>query len=174
MPINPQLQDLISQALSADGLELWDIEQVGSTLRISVERQGGIDLDSLSEASRQISALLDEREDLSPSGHYDLEVTSPGLERRLRTAAHFRRYIGQQVAVKTTRAIDGTRRFKGTIADVSETGFGLRPAEQGEELSLDFGQVERANLVLDWGTIPKGGNNETAPAQEQVANKEKL
>ena len=70
--------------MQAAGLEIWDVERSGATVRVLVERPGGVDLDSISQLSSAVSAILDQRDDLVPAGRYMLEVSSPGLERRLR------------------------------------------------------------------------------------------
>ena len=104
-------EENISQALRpvvhAAGLEIWDVERSGNTVRVLVERADGVDLDAISEVSAAISALLDQRDDLVPAGRYILEVSSPGLERRLRYPRHFARYVGEEIAVKTAPGTDG-------------------------------------------------------------------
>ena len=78
-----------------------------------MEGPGGVDLDSISQVSSAISATLDQHDDLVPAGRYTLEVSSPGLERRLRYPQHFARYIGQEVTIKTVEPVNETRRLPG-------------------------------------------------------------
>ena len=156
-------EEAISQALrpavQAAGLEIWDVERSGASVRVLVERDGGVDLDSISDVSRSISAVLDERDDLVPAGRYTLEVSSPGLERRLRYPRHFARYIGQEVAVKTVPGHDGARRLRGTLVGATDLDITLRAAPLSalgaEEVCLPLGSVERANAVFSWGAPPK-------------------
>ena len=85
------IRALVEPPLASSGIEVWDVEAGRDLVRVLVDTPTGIDLDTLSEANRLISPLLDERPDLTPSGSYQLEVSSPGAERTLRTAEHFRR-----------------------------------------------------------------------------------
>src|ERR1700721_3616820 len=92
------LADALSTLLEARGLDLVDVELHGSELTVFVDRQGGVDLDTLGEATRAVSAALDEIDPLP--GRYTLAVSSPGLERRLRTPAPFMRAVGEAVTVR--------------------------------------------------------------------------
>src|ERR1700679_630262 len=105
------LADALSPLLEARGLDLVDVELHGSELTVFVDRQGGVDLDTLGEASRAVSAALDEIDPLP--GRYTLAVSSPGLERRLRTPAHFARAIGETVTVRVNGGSDAVRRVSG-------------------------------------------------------------
>ena len=107
MGAEEQIADAIRPIVQAAGLEIWDVERSGTSVRVLVERPGGIDLDAIAELSRAVSTALDQRDDLVPDGRYTLEVSSPGLERRLRYPRHFASYIGQEVAVKTASPING-------------------------------------------------------------------
>ena len=93
MGAEEKIADFIRPIVQAAGLEIWDVERAGASLRVMVERPGGIDLDAISELSRALSSALDQRDDLVPDGRYTLEVSSPGLERRLRYPRHFASYI---------------------------------------------------------------------------------
>ena len=120
MGAEEQIAEALRPAVQAAGLEIWDVERSGATVRVLVERPGGVDLDSISQLSTAISATLDQRDDLVPAGRYMLEVSSPGLERRLRYPEHFARYIGEEVTVKTVEPVNGTRRLRGTLTSASE------------------------------------------------------
>ena len=85
-------------------LEVFDLTVDGRTLQLTVDRDGGVDLDALTTATQTVSAALDAADPTGPdlgSGSYSLEVSSPGLERPLRTPTHFRRAVGATVSVKT-------------------------------------------------------------------------
>src|SRR5437899_9117209 len=110
-----RVHDLVESVLSASGLELVDIQVGGGLVRVTVDRPGGIDLDALSDINRTISAALD-HDDPIPGGSYTLEVTSPGVERPLRTPEQFQRFVGTEVSVKTRPGIDGERRVAGRLA----------------------------------------------------------
>ena len=158
MGAEQQIADVIRPIVQAAGLEIWDVERSGASVRVLVERPGGIDLDAISNLSRAVSAVLDQRDDLVPDGRYTLEVSSPGLERRLRYPRHFASYIGQEVAVKTASPVNGVRRIKGTLARATDEDITLEarlPSGELGELSVPLELIDRANAVFNWGPAPK-------------------
>src|SRR5919199_4118262 len=94
--VTDRVHDVVATPLATSGLELVDVEHTGKLLRVTVDRPGGVDLDAISDATRLVSDALD-RTDVVP-GRYVLEVSSPGVERSLRTPEHFRRFVGTRVA----------------------------------------------------------------------------
>ena len=157
MGAEEKIADFIRPIVQAAGLEIWDVERAGASLRVMVERPGGIDLAAISELSRALSSALDQRDDLVPDGRYTLEVSSPGLERRLRYPRHFASYIGQEVAVKTASPINGVRRIKGTLAGATDEDVTLEtllPSGEVGQLHVPLELVERANAVFNWGPAP--------------------
>jgi ribosome maturation factor RimP len=117
------LADALSPLLEARGLDLVDVELHGSELTVYVDREGGVDLDTLGEATRAVSAALDEIDPLP--GRYTLAVSSPGLERRLRTPAHFMRAVGEAVTVRVHGGTSEVRRVSGTLEAADGAGFTL-------------------------------------------------
>jgi ribosome maturation factor RimP len=161
-----RVQSLVEPVVTGLDLELVDIEHAGGILRITIDRPGGdrpasvdredgLDLDVISQVTRAVSRLLDEHDPLP--GRYTLEVSSPGLERRLRTPDHFVRAVGSEVTVKTTTEVDGHRRFKGTLIAADESGVTVRSADDGIEHVLAHHQIEKARTVFEWGPTPKPG-----------------
>jgi ribosome maturation factor RimP len=146
-----QVRDAAAPLLAAAGFELWDVEMSGDAIVFLVDRPGGVDLDGCAAASHLLSPLLDEREELVPAGRYELQVSSPGVERVLRTPDQYRRYVGTPVNVKTAVAIDGARRFYGTLTAAGPDNFTLAPDDGGEPCSLRYDQVDRTRTVLVWG-----------------------
>ena len=154
MGTTESIRELAEPSLASVGLEIWDVEMSRDVVRILVDRQGGIDLDALTAASGVISPLLDEHPDLTPGGRYQLEVSSPGVERTLRTADQFRRYVGQEISVKTGHPIDGSRRHQGVLVRADDDG--IEVAQDGRApFRLSYDQIERARSVLVWGPQPK-------------------
>ena len=156
--------DTIAQALapavSEVGLALYDVQLTGNgrarILRVMVDREGGVDLDAIADATQAVSPLLDAPPlDAVIAGPYALEVSSPGLERPLRTPAHFTRAIGETVSVKT-RAVDdhGARRVRGVVTGADDAGFALT-LEDGTSERIDYGDVTQARTVFEWGKEPK-------------------
>ncbi len=154
------IRDLAESPLAAAGLELWDVEVGADFLRILVDRPGGVDLDALSAASATLSPLLDERPDLVPPDTYQLEVSSPGVERTLRIPEHYRRYVGQPVSVKTTQPVAGSRRLHGTLHAVEADGILIALDDAKADavaLAVPYQVIDRAKTVLVWGPTPKTG-----------------
>jgi ribosome maturation factor RimP len=141
--------------LSSLGLELVDVEIVGSgrarTLRLTVDREGGIDLDTLAEANRPVVNALDAVEALS--GPYTLELSSPGLERPLRSPADFRRFVGTTISVKSHDVVAGARRHRGLLAEADDEGIALEV--DGEHRRFSYDAIASARTVFEWGPAPK-------------------
>jgi ribosome maturation factor RimP len=152
------LRALAEPLLAAAGLELWDIEVSHDVVRVLVDRDGGIDLEALSDASRALSTLLDDHDDVVPAGRYQLEISSPGLERTLRTPEQYRRYLGTTVSVKTRSAVGGARRHRGILTGAGDDTCEVRPdAAPTAPLTLPYDQIERTRTVFEWGPAPKPG-----------------
>ncbi|HXP32954.1 MAG TPA: ribosome maturation factor RimP [Acidimicrobiales bacterium] len=153
------LADALSPILEARGLDLVDVELHGAQLTVFVDREGGIGLDELGEATREVSAALD---DLDPiPGRYTLSVSSPGLERRLRTPAHFARAVGETVTIRMDAGTADVRRITGTLDGADETGCTLTgPEVPGGEMRIAYDQIERARTVFEWGPAPRKSKSE--------------
>ncbi len=148
--------ELIESVLSTSGLELVDVQVGAGLVRVTVDRPGGVDLDALSEVNRDISAALD-REDPISGGRYTLEVTSPGVERPLRTPEQFVRFIGSEVSVKTRPGTDGERRVTGRLAHADGSGVVITGAglpDDGRRLA--YADIERARTTFEWGPTGSG------------------
>ena len=158
------LTDALSPVLQARGLDLVDVEMQGAQLTVFVDREGGINLDELAEATRDVSAALDE---LDPfPGRYTLSVSSPGLERRLRTPAHFARAVGETVTVRVDAGTADVRRVTGTLQRADESGITLAGPEVPEgELRVAYDQIERARTVFAWGSEPRKTKSERVNRQ---------
>lgn len=141
------IADLVGPTIQALGLQLWGIEHISqgkySTLRIYIESEEGITIDDCEKVSREISTLLDVEEPIS--GEYTLEVSSPGIDRMLFTENQFKEFIGSVANVKTRTAVEGRKKFKGTIEKVSGKTISLQVDDQLFE--IDHGDIDKANLV---------------------------
>ncbi|HUZ21707.1 MAG TPA: ribosome maturation factor RimP [Acidimicrobiales bacterium] len=144
-----ELTRVLSQLCADFAIELDDVELDSGVLRVTVERADGLDLDRLAEVSRAVSALLDAREDLAPAARYELEVSTPGLERRLRRPGQFRRAVGSTVAVRTVPGTAGERRLEGVLVAADDETFEVAAATGGSR-RLIYREVERAHTVFDW------------------------
>jgi len=142
------LERALSAVVGTRRHELVDLELAGGILRVTVEG-GALDLDELAEVSRLVSAMLDDRADLAPLGRYELEVTSPGVERRLRRPAHFVRALEKRVAVRTVAGTPGERRREGTLRAADEDAIVIVD-DNGAEHRVTYPAIERAHTVFDW------------------------
>src|SRR3984957_15005641 len=164
------LTNALAPILQARGLDLVDVELNGAQLTVFVDREGGIGLDELGEATRDVSAALD---DIDPfPGRYTLSVSSPGLERRLRTPAHFAKAVGDKVTIRMDAGTANVRRVTGTLQAADETACTLvGPEVPDGELHIGYDQIERARTVFEWGPEPrptKSGKNEKSEKSERV------
>jgi ribosome maturation factor RimP len=155
-----RLRDLVEPLLSAQDVELVDLELKPKLVRVTVDREGGVDLDTISDVTQLVSSLLDAHDPLPSS--YALEVSSPGLERPLRTPDHYRRFQGSTISVKTRPEVEGERRIEGILTDVDDEGFTVN----GRHLS--FADVEKARTVFEWGPPPKPGKVGSRPAKKKA------
>ncbi len=148
---------LVRPLIEATGLELVEVAFARSdgrrTLRVTVDRPGGVDLDTLSEVSERVAREL---EGLEAPGPYVLEVSSPGIERPLRRPEDFRRASGSRVKVKTTVAVAGSRSHTGTLREADDEGITLEV--DGGELRVAHADIESARTVADWDAELKRSN----------------
>ncbi len=153
------LAGALSPLLEERGLELVDVELHGAQLTVFVDRAGGVGLDELGEATRDVSAALDEIDPMP--GRYTLSVSSPGLERRLRTPAQFARAVGEKVTVRVDAGTADVRRITGTLASADGTGCTVTgPDVPGGDVRIAYEQIERARTVFEWGPEPRKTKSE--------------
>jgi ribosome maturation factor RimP len=134
--------------LSSLGLELYDVEFSAGTLNVVVNRAGGVDLESLTKANRTISEWLDANDPIA--GRFTLDVSSPGLERRLRTPAHFSSAVGELVTLRELRDGEPTRRLEGTLVSVDGSSLTIDDNDLGA-VTVALDAIERARTVFAWG-----------------------
>ncbi len=151
------LWELIDGYLQAEGLELDDLEMIGEgrgpVLRVTVDLDGGVGVDRLAETSRGLSRLLDDDQRLQKT--YTLEVTSPGLERKLRRPEHFAKSIGREVVVKTHQEIEGERVHRGTLESLD--GDACVIAVEGNDRRVPHAAIASARTVFRWEPAAKPG-----------------
>lgn len=153
-----EVGDLVRPVVEAAGLELWEVsfgrEGGRRILRVTVDRPGkheqhvgGVDLDTIAATSQRLSRRLD-LEGFEQDRPYELEVSSPGLERALREPRHFERSVGQQVRVKTVEPVDGRRVHEGAL--VSADAEAIVIASDGGELRVVYDGIASARTVFEW------------------------
>lgn len=145
--------------LLAEGTELVDVELHAGALRLTIDRPDGVDLAVITRATRHVAAALDH--DGSLTADYTLEVSSPGLERPLRSPAQFARAVGSSVAVKTVPGTEGDRRFRGRLGSADDRAITVIDPDGGAH-RIAYDQIERARTVFEWGPGPKPGHKPQA------------
>ncbi len=139
--INPVVVDM--------GYELLGIEYVASgkhsVLRLYIDCEEGVGVNDCETVSRQVSSIMDVEDPIS--GQYNLEVSSPGIERPLFVIAHYQRFLGHDVCLKTYRPINGRRNFTGCIGSVGEVSNTIELVTELGPVTLDIDLIEKANLV---------------------------
>jgi len=144
-----QLHQSLSPIVNGLGYELlgleWHSQGRHSLLRVYIDHEDGIGIDDCEAVSRQLSAFLDV-EDLIP-GKYRLEISSPGLDRPLFSVEHFSRFIGEEVKLKCHGSTNGQKRYTGIIQSVEQNGDIVIVTENGEQLTIPFNNIAKANLV---------------------------
>ncbi|MBB1087494.1 ribosome maturation factor RimP [Lysobacter sp. SG-8] len=173
-----QISDLLAPTVASLGLELLGVEYLpspgGAIVRLYIDipeaetsREGeaprSVGIDECEAVSREVSAQLDVEDPIS--GNYTLEVSSPGIDRPLFTAAHFRRFLGASAKVVLRLPQDGRRRLQARISGIEDDAvvFDL----DGTAFTVAIDNIEKARLVPDWaalGMAPsrpgKGGKGE--------------
>lgn len=152
--IEDRVGEIIIPLLDDLDVELIDLEYGGGRLLVTIDTEQGIDAKTLTLATRTVSRELDETDPIP--GKYTLEVSSPGLERRLRTPAHYQSAVGGDITVKLFEPIDGNRRFQGRLASADETSFTLID-DEAKEHEIYYDLVTKARTVFEWGPTPKPG-----------------
>ena len=147
-----RVRELLLPILEEGGFELVDVEfvrePVGWVLRIYADRpEGGITISDCQWISERIGTLLDV-EDLIPHA-YNLEVSSPGLDRPLKTRRDFERHVGIVVKIKTHEPMDNQRNFKGEIVSTSERGVTIHDVSRNADVEIPYGNIKSARVDVD-------------------------
>ena len=174
-PVIRRVRALVEPIAADLRLDLYDVEQRGGTMRVTLDTPAGsaasVDLDQLALATRLISRELDHADPIP--GKYTLEVTSPGVERTLRTPAHFRREVGKRVSVRLADVDAAQRRFDGVLvaADDASATFRVDDGDETTERVVALASIDRARTVFEWGPQPKPGGKGAAKTSKQQTKK---
>lgn len=161
-----RIREAIEPTVSGLGLRCYDVELAGggrgALLRVLLERADGTgaDLDLVAEATRALGPVLDELDPVG--GSYTLEVSSPGLERPLRSPEHFAAALDERVTIKTYAPVDGARRHRGVLRRADDEGCTVEV--DGDERRIAYADVSSARTVFDWepASKPARGREEAA------------
>jgi len=147
------LEALLAPVAEAQGCELYDIEYVKEggdrILRLYIDKEDGIDINDCECVSRAVEVVLDEQ-DLIP-GEYRLQVSSPGVERKLKKPAHFTRFIGSKVEVRLYAPQDpvsGRKKFTGKLTDFNNNAITIKTVEDDQDFTFDLQHVSACRLVV--------------------------
>ncbi len=140
------------------GVELVDVEFEGGILRLTIDHPEGVGMESIASVTREVSRALDHEDPIGSS--YTLEVTSPGLERRLKRPSHFLKALGSQVTLKTRPGVDGDRRLSGALEAADSQGVSVRSAD-GALRSLAYDEILQARTVFYWTPEPKSARKDS-------------
>ncbi len=150
--IADKITDLINPVVEDMGYELVGVEYVSSgkhsILRIYIDTEHGIGIEDCEKVSHQLSAIFDVEDPIATQ--YNLEVSSPGIERPLFNIGHYQRFLGHDINLRMVRPIDGQRKFRGTISSVSEVNNTIELVTELAPVTLDINMIEKANLVADF------------------------
>jgi ribosome maturation factor RimP len=151
-------ESLVRPVVEGAGFELFDVAFGGSggtrILRVTVDREGGLDVDTIASLSDKIARRLD-LEGFG-DGRYELEVSSPGIERPLRTPAHYTRAVGERVKVKTVAPVDDAQVHEGVLLAADEIRIELDV--DGTTRTIPVAQIASARTVVDWSAELKGSS----------------
>ena len=142
-----KLTDMLRPAVEETGKELLGVEFISagnnSVLRLFIDHENGINVDDCAEVSRQVGAILDVEDPIS--SEYNLEVSSPGINKPLFEMSHFKAVVGEIVNVKLSMPLNGRRKFKGTLVAIEDNT--LIVDVDGIDYELSLSNVDKANLV---------------------------
>ena len=149
MAKHTELENMIRPAVEASGFVFWGLEYLSqgkhSVLRVFIDHEKGITVDDCAEVSHQVSGVLDLEDPIN--GMYNLEISSPGMDRPLFNEQQFAMYVGETVELKLSIPINGRRKFKGVIESVDNGMMNL--LVDGESFEIICQQVDKANLVVN-------------------------
>jgi ribosome maturation factor RimP len=155
-----RIWELAAPLAETQGMEIIDIElrseggRSGRVLRLYLDKEGGPNMDDLSQVSRGLSALLDVHDVVE--GAYTLEVSSPGINRPLKLPQHFKRFVGKTIRVRTRDLVQGRRSFLGSLLDVMDDRIAVN--QDGTRFEIPFAVIEKANYEHDWSAEYAAGS----------------
>lgn len=147
-----KIEEIAKRVANSEGIEVVDVEVKGGGnarfVRISIDRPEGVSHADCELVSHQVSTILDV-EDVVPGGRYTLEVSSPGVERKLSTPRDFERFQGKKAKITTRDAVEGRRNWEGTLATFEDGNVALE-VEPGKTMRFPLEQIQKANLKFEW------------------------
>ncbi len=150
--VTEKIQEIAERVGSSAGLEIVDVQLLGGggsrLLRIFIDKPEGVSHADCEFISQQVGTILDV-EDVVPGSKYTLEVSSPGVERKLTKPREFERFVGQKVKVTLREPVENQRHWMGSLKSFAEGIVTLEPSP-GRNIQFPLEQVEKANLKFEW------------------------
>jgi ribosome maturation factor RimP len=147
-----KVQQIAERVASSEGLEIVEVQLLGGggsrVLRIFIDKPAGVTHADCEFISQQVGTILDV-EDVIPGARYTLEVSSPGVERKLTKPREFERFVGQKVKVVLRQPLENQRHWAGALKSFAEGIITLEPSP-GRSVQFPLEQVEKANLKFEW------------------------
>jgi len=147
-----KIAEIAQRVGDSEGIEIVDVQLLGAgrgrVLRLFIDRPQGVSHADCEFISQQVGTILDV-EDVIPGDSYTLEVSSPGLERKLQRPKDFERFVGQNARIVLREPVENQRRWEGKLAGFSDGIVALEPSA-GRLIHFPLAQVEKANLKFDW------------------------
>lgn len=148
--LTEKVKEIALQIVEEEGLELVHVEIVGLSrkpiVRIYIDKPEGVTLDDCANVSRKVGSVLDREDFITTS--YLLEVSSPGIERRLYSLKDFERFVGHLAKIRISQPINGQKNFRGQIKSVNGDQISFVDRTSGE-VKINYALVEKANLEID-------------------------
>ncbi|SEP80279.1 ribosome maturation factor RimP [Basfia succiniciproducens] len=145
--LEQNLQQMLQGSVEDLGCELWGIEcqRAGRfmTVRLYIDKEGGVTVDDCADVSRQVSAILDVEDPIADK--YNLEVSSPGLDRPLFTLEQFQRYVGQEISVHLRIPMLDRRKWQGKLERIEGDMLTLIVGDQEQSFALS--NIQKANVI---------------------------
>jgi len=150
--IASKIEEIANRVAESEGIEVVEVEVKGGGaqrfVRISIDKPEGVTHGDCELVSHQVGTILDV-EDVVPGGRYTLEVSSPGVERKLTKQQDFQRFQGKKAKVTLRDPVEGRRSWEGTLAGIEDGQIRL-DREGGDPVRFPFEQVQKANLKFEW------------------------
>jgi ribosome maturation factor RimP len=150
--IASKIEEIAKRVAESEGLEIVEVEVKGGGahrfVRVSIDKPEGVSHGDCELVSQQVGTILDV-EDVVPGGRYTLEVSSPGVERKLLKPQDYQRFQGKKAKVTLREPLEGRRNWEGTLAGIEE-GLIRLDLERGDPVRFTFEQVQKANLKFEW------------------------
>ncbi len=147
-----KIREVAERVGGSEGIEIVDVQLLGGggarTLRIFIDKPDGVSHADCETISHQVATILDV-EDVVPGGRYTLEVSSPGVERKLTKPKDFERFVGQKAKLVLREPVESQKHWEGVLTGFADDTITIEPAP-GRSIPIRLDQVERANLKFEW------------------------